>query len=98
MCPQITKEHALKIKTKLKGKIVEGRSGHSRVIIKFRGKKIAHYGLRRGSKKNLGHDFIPEALHITPNQTKKLANCPLSEADWLIIMWEKGYLLENPAQ
>jgi len=89
----LTKEHALKIAKKL-GASVTGRAGkaHDLALVYHQGKLIAHFGIRRGSRKDLGHDHIPAQLYLRAGEARDLARCPLSRQDWLAILAEKGLL------
>ena len=54
----LTKDDAEKIAVKLKGDRHSG-SKHELVRLVYEGKLIAQFGIRRGSRKDQGHDFIP---------------------------------------
>lgn len=91
--PNITKELALKIASKLEADIRKRRNKtHDIALIYFDEKLIAQFGIRRGSKKDLGHDHIPSQVFLSPNQTKQLGRCPLLREDWINILREKGRL------
>jgi hypothetical protein len=89
----LTKEHALRIAKKL-GATITGGAGkaHDLALIYHEGRLIAHFGIRRGSRKDLGHDHIPAQLYIRAGQARLLAQCPLSRKDWLTILEGKGLL------
>ena len=91
--PIITKELALRIAKKLKAD-VKKRPGkaHDIALVYHEGKLVANFGIRRGSKKNLGHDYIPNQLYIRPRQARLLGECPLLREDWIAIMAEKKML------
>lgn len=80
--PQITKEHALKIAKKLKAEVEPGNA-HDLANIYEGGLLIAQFGIRRGSKKNLGHDYIPGELYISAHDAKEIAICHYYR-DWYI--------------
>ena len=86
----ITKELALKIVKKLKAKVVKRAKPHDIALIEHEGRIIAQFGIRRGSKKNSGHDHIPEQIFLRSRQAKELGQCPLSREDWIKIITEKG--------
>ena len=92
---QITKEHAEKIARKLEAVIEPGKQ-HDLAKIYHKSKKIAQYGIRRGSKKDAPHSYISEQLHITKAQGLDLARCPLSRAEWIAILMDKGVIDELP--
>ena len=89
----ITKELALKIVKKLKADIRE-RSGkaHDLALVYHGGKLIAQFGIRRGSRKDQGHDHIPDQIHVRPSQARLLGQCPLERQDWIQILARKGLL------
>jgi hypothetical protein len=88
---QITREHAENIAGKLEAVIESGRQ-HDLAKIYQDGKKIAQYGIRRGSKKDTPHSYLPEQLHVTKAQCLDLARCPLSRAEWIEILEAKGVI------
>jgi hypothetical protein len=79
----ITKEHAKKIAKKMKAIIVKGTKAHDYALVYHDGVIVAQFGIRRGSKKNLGHGHIPGDLQLSPHDTVLLANCPLSRDEWI---------------
>lgn len=89
----ISKQLALKIVRKL-GATVTKRSGkaHDLALIYHEGKLIATFGIRRGSKKDLGHDHVPRQLHLRPSQARLLGQCPMRREDWIAILAGKGLL------
>jgi len=91
--PFITKEDALKIAHKLKADInTRKNKAHDIAEVRYEGILITSFGIRRGSKKNLGHDFITNDIFIGPHKTKLLAQCPLSREEWIGIITQKGKL------
>jgi hypothetical protein len=89
----ITKELAQGIARKLKA-VIQSKKGsaHDLACVYYKGRLVAQFGIRRGSKKNLGHDHIPAAIHLAKRQAKLLGQCPMSEDDWLEVMREKELL------
>ena len=87
MSVQITKEMALEISTKLDAKIVT-KSNHDWVRIFVDGKQIARFGIRRSSKKDIGHDHIPQQLFCSTHFCKELATCTKTQEDWIKLMKE----------
>jgi hypothetical protein len=61
-------------------------------MIFHEGKLIAHFGMRRGSEKDKGHDHIIKDLHLNPHKARLLAQCPLSKEQWLEILRVKGII------
>jgi hypothetical protein len=88
----ITKELAGKITKKLKAQVeTTSRRAHDLArVYDDEGLLVASFGLRRGSKKNLGHDHIPERLHLSKHDARLLGQCPLTRQGWLDILREKG--------
>lgn len=76
---KFTQKHARAIVKKLGGKIIKD-TNHDKAVIYNDGQLVAHYGIRRASKE-VGHNYIPEQLGISPHQTSKLASCTLGK-DW----------------
>jgi len=87
----ITREHALKIASKL-GAEVEARGKHDMAYVRHEGKLIASFGIRRCSQKDKGHDYISKALSIGPHDARLLAQCPLLREDWINILKDKRLL------
>lgn len=90
--PPITKEHAEKIASKLKAKIITNRAAHDLAQVFYNGVLVVEFGIRRGSNKGLGHGHIPDDLSLTKHQTLDLARCPLKYERWVEIMQEKGLI------
>ncbi len=89
--PNITKELAEEIAKKLKAKKRTG-TAHDIALIHHEGKLVASFGIRRGSRKDTGHDHIPGQIFLGARNARLLGECPLSRNDWLKIMGEKGKL------
>jgi len=89
----ITKELAIKIAEKLGAQKVskKGRP-HDDYLVFYEGMLIAKFGIRRGSEKDKGHDFIPPAIHLSSNEAKLFAQCSLSYEFWVEKMKEKGII------
>jgi len=86
----ITKELALKIVKKLKAEIVKQTKEHDIAVVYHEGKMVTQFGVRRGSRKDLGHDHIPGQIFLRPREARELGQCPLSRKDWIRIITEKG--------
>ena len=52
---------------------------------------LGKYGIRRASKE-LGHDHIPDQIHVTMRQAQNLANCPMRKEDYFKEMRRQGYI------
>jgi hypothetical protein len=93
----ITKELAARILKKLKAtKIGSGGAHIDYEIVDFHGRIIAITSLRRGSNKELGHDHMPDDLHIGPGKAKLLGQCPLSRKQYIKILQDKGDAEPDP--
>ena len=86
----ITKELALKIAKKLKAEVVETKRSHDIAQVFHNGKMVAHFGIRRASKKDSGHDYIPESIFVRTREAKLLGQCPMSRDEWITIITKKG--------
>jgi hypothetical protein len=94
----ITKELAVKIAGKLKAKKISSRKGaaHDLYDVEYQGILVAQFHIRHGSDRDQGHDFIPDQIHLRPNQAKRLGQCPLSLEQYYTILREKGLLPPEP--
>ncbi len=81
--PPIDKQHAKNIARKLKATIDKSGSAHDIAFIYHEGRLIASFGIRRGSKKSLGHGHITNDLNLSQRDTLLLANCPMSWDEWI---------------
>jgi hypothetical protein len=88
----ITKELADNIAKKLKAKVQKQGKKHDIFTVYHEGKMVAHFGIRRGARKDLGHDYIPNQIFLRPRDARLLGQCPLSREDWVNILKEKGKL------
>jgi hypothetical protein len=87
----LTREHAETIANKLKGERSSG-SKHELVKLVYDGKLIGQFGIRRGSRKDQGHDFIPAGIHLSMHDTISLARCNMTYEEWIERMKEKGFI------
>jgi hypothetical protein len=92
--PSLTTSHAEQIAAKLGITPKKGRK-HERVYIRWAGRIIASYGLRRGSRE-LSHDYVAEQIFITRRQALDLARCPLSRDDYFELLRIKGHIPHEP--
>jgi len=79
----IDKELAEKIAKKLKARFDRSPKAHDLALVYEDAILIATFGIRRGSKKGLGHDHMLEALRVTAREAKDLGHCPMSRDRWL---------------
>ena len=90
----LTKDHALFIAKKLNADI-RAKSAHDLAVITHNGKRIAQFGIRRGSNRNQGHNHIPNGVHMNAHDTLLLAQCTISAEQWLEMMKQKGLIEES---
>jgi hypothetical protein len=87
----LTKEHARAISKKL-GAVSHEKKGrpHELHQVFEAGKVIVLFGIRHSSRKDTGHGHLPSSLHLTPRETRLLADCPMSREEWIEKLKEKG--------
>jgi hypothetical protein len=88
--PRIDKEHARKIVKKLGADVQTGRKAHDLARVVVDGVLVTTFGIRRGSSKSLGHGHIAHDLFLSPHDTIRLANCPMSREEWVRRMRAAG--------
>ena len=88
---KLTQTDASAIASKLQATINKKGKAHDIATIWHDGKFIASYGIRRASR-DKGHGHIPGALFVGPHDCHRLADCSMSQADWLAILKAKGKL------
>ena len=89
----ITKELAIRIADKLGAKKKSKRNRpHDLYIFYYKGKIIATFGIRRGSEKDKGHDFIPGKIHLSPSEAKTFGQCGFDMQWFIKKMIEKGII------
>jgi hypothetical protein len=94
----ITKELAIKICTKLCARdITPPNAAHDRYGVFHNGVLVASFGIRRGSSKDMGHDFIPKEINVRTSFAKQLAICTKSREDYLREIKLLPALPESPA-
>ncbi len=86
----LTSKEAEQIADKLGAEIQKKRL-HDVAIIRWQGKMVASYGIRRSSKA-VGHDYIPTQIFLSTRETLNLAKCPLSRDGYFDILRSKGKL------
>lgn len=88
----LNKDDAEAISRKLRAEIRAGRK-HDLAVIKYDNKTVAQFGIRRGSRRDQGHDHVSGQIHVTRAQAILLARCPMSFEDWVKLMKEKQLIL-----
>ncbi len=91
MANNITKEHAEKIAEKLEAAIEKGAK-HDLAKIYYKNRKVAQYGIQRGSKKDALHSYIPGQIFVSKRDCLLLAQCPLTRDGWIEILKGKGLI------
>ena len=91
--PIITKQLAEAIAQKLEAKIrVRKKKAHDMADVYHEGRFVTTFGIRRGSRRNLGHDHVPNQIHLGPHDTRLLGQRPISRDEWVNRMTEKGLI------
>jgi hypothetical protein len=89
----ITKELAERIAVKLQAvSSAKKNRPHDLYLVYHEGRLIAHFGIRRSSKKDQGHDHVPGQIRVSPNEARLLGQCPMSREDWIEEMKRKGVI------
>ena len=78
---KFTQKEANAIARKLEAEVKDKGGNHAKAIIRYQGRIIATYGIRRSSK-SVGHNHIPKQLFISPHQAFDLARCPLERDEY----------------
>lgn len=87
---RLTTDHAEKIAGKLGIRPERGRK-HDHVYIRWEGRIIASYGIRRGSRQ-LAHDYVAEQIFLTPREAINLARCPMSRDEYFEVLRTRGHI------
>jgi hypothetical protein len=93
MATIITKELAERIAAKLQAVSNPKKNRpHDLYGVYHEGRLIAHFGIRRSSRRDQGHDHIPGQIRVSPNQARLLGQCPMSREEWIEEMKRKGVI------
>lgn len=84
-----TKKDAKKIAKKLGATIDKKRTAHDRAIVCFEGRKVAEFGIRRGTG-DVPHHYLPDELELHREQTVKLVQCVMSKEAYFALWCEKN--------
>jgi hypothetical protein len=92
----ITKELAVKIAAKLKA-VDQSRPNapHEDWCVYQDGQLVGHFGIRRGSSWDQGHDHVQKALNVTTGFARELAICTKSRDDYLRVTGHLPALTES---
>jgi hypothetical protein len=85
----ITKDHAAKITAKLHATIRKD-GNHDIAVIEYEGKRIAQFGIRRGSRRDAGHDHIPASIYVSTRSAFESGSLPTSYEQWIEVVRAKG--------
>jgi hypothetical protein len=97
MARNITKEMALKIAKKLETRDITRKNDAHDICGVFLGDRlIAHFGIRRGSNKEAGHDHVSRDLNVSAGFAKQLGACTKYRDDYLAHLRERGLLPPEP--
>ena len=77
------------IARKLNANIYSG-SNHEIAEYWHEGKLIGQFGIRRG--KNVGHDYIPKQIFLSPNQCRQFRICTMTLAEVVRVLKEKNVI------
>lgn len=88
----LNKVDALKIAKKLGAQISKKTNAHDIAEIFHGNILIAKFGIRRSSKKDIGHGHIPKELYMTPHNCAELARCNIQRDEWLEMLRRQGLL------
>jgi len=86
----IGKREAEDIAKKVRADRRAGRK-HDVILVRHGGKLVAQYGIRRGSG-NPGHGYVAKQLHVSAQQARDLAKCPMSADQYFKVLTDKGLL------
>ncbi len=56
---------------------------HDIMVVYFRGRLVASFGIRRSSNKDIAHPHIPKDLGVNEFFAKELGQCTKSRLQWL---------------
>ncbi len=93
----LNKVHAEIIAEKLGATYEEGRD-HTIAKLYVDNIRIGQFGIRRGSKKDQGHDYIPQQIFFPTGQCLKLAQCTLNRPDWIKALQAQNIVPTPPAE
>lgn len=93
MATVITKDLAQRITRKLEAVLHPKKNRpHDLYVVYHEQQRITQFGIRRASRKDQSHDHVPAAIRLSPNEARLLGQCPMTRADWVAEMIEKGVI------
>lgn len=90
----LNKDDAEAIARKLRAEIRPARK-HDIAVVKNNDRTIVQFGIRRGSRRDQGHDHIPGQIHVTRREAALLSQCPMSREAWIERMRQKGLIRDH---
>jgi hypothetical protein len=102
--PTITRDHAERIRDKLsetpedhESLTVERKKGrrHDIYTFSYRGQSIGRFGIRHGSNRNEGHNFVPRQLHLSQREGYDFAQCDISLDEYIDLLQEQGHIPQD---
>ena len=87
----LTTKDAKAIAKKLNGVPSKSRA-HDIYKIFYEGRFVSKVGVRRASR-DIDHGHLPNDLHLTQQETKRLSECTLSKDEYFRVLFERGMLL-----
>lgn len=96
MATVITKQLAEAIAIKLRAVVKRRkRKAHDLAVIYHGDLRVVSFGIRRGSRRDAGHDHVMSDLHLSPHDCRRLAQCPMSREEWIAVMTDRGVIPRN---
>ena len=83
------KDDAEAIATKWGASVVP-KQKHDIVQFWYQNKLVGWYGIRRGSRRDASHDYVPEQMKLSPRQCRDFKDCTKNRNDIISIWREKG--------
>lgn len=85
----LSKKDAEQIATKLNADVKHGGK-HTKAVIFYNGREVTRDNIRHGSSSK--HNYLPTHLRLSAGQTRDLARCRISKADYFQMLAEKELL------
>lgn len=85
---RITKDDAQIIARKLEAVIVPG-AARDLAQISHEGRRVAQFGIRRGSKRDIPHDYIASQIHLSRRDCEQMARCLIGREEWIRMIKDK---------
>ena len=83
------KRQVEQITTKLRADREQGAK-HTKVKVRFEGRIVARYNIRRGS--HAAHSFVPGQLHLSKTDAERLAARTMTADEYFDLLREAGRL------